>query len=273
MLETITVGAVAYDPKVVGIWEGMRTYFRDEARVPVEVVLYLSYEAQVAALLAGRIDIAWNTNLAYLQCEHLSQGRCKPLAMRDTDLEWWTEIVVPKGSRTRQLSDLRRRRLALGSRDSGHAAILPVHFLAEAGLVEGRDYQSLRFNTDLGKHGDTGTSEVDVLKAVLNGEVDAGAVGSPFWAGVLSGQLVPAGALESIWSSPHYHHCMFTARVGLPPEDATRFTEALFRMNGEPRLRPILDAEGLKEWVSPRTEGYASLREAARRQGFFARSS
>jgi len=273
MLETITVGALAYDPKVVGIWEGMRTYFRDEARVPVEVVLYLSYEAQVAALLAGRIDIAWNTNLAYLQCEHLSQGRCKPLAMRDTDLEWWTEIVVPKGSRTRQLSDLRGRRLALGSRDSGHAAILPVHFLAEAGLVEGRDYQSLRFNTDLGKHGDTGTSEVDVLKAVLNGEVDAGAVGSPFWAGVLSGQLVPAGALESIWSSPHYHHCMFTARVGLPPEDATRFTEALFRMNGEPRLRPILDAEGLKEWVSPRTEGYASLREAARRQGFFARSS
>ena len=39
MLETITVGAVAYDPKVVGIWEGMRTYFRDQARVPVEVVL------------------------------------------------------------------------------------------------------------------------------------------------------------------------------------------------------------------------------------------
>ena len=54
MLETITVGAVAYDPKVVGIWEGMRTYFREEARVPVEVVLYLSYEAQVAALLAGQ---------------------------------------------------------------------------------------------------------------------------------------------------------------------------------------------------------------------------
>jgi ABC-type phosphate/phosphonate transport system substrate-binding protein len=65
---------------------------------------------------------------------------------------------------------------------------------------------------------------------------------------------------------------MFTARVGLPPEDATRFTDALFRMNGEPRLRPILDAEGLKEWVPPHTEGYGSLREAALRQGFLARS-
>ena len=144
-----------------------------------------------------------------------------------------------------------------------------MHFLAQSGLVEGRDYQSLRFDTDLGKHGDTGTSEIDVLRAILNGEADAGAVGSPFWAGVLSGQLVPAGAVESIWSSQHYHHCMFTARVGFPVEDATRFTDALFRMNGEPRLRPILDAEGLKEWVPPRTEGYGSLREAALRTGLF----
>jgi ABC-type phosphate/phosphonate transport system substrate-binding protein len=271
MLETITVGAVAYDPKVVGIWEGMRTYFRTEARVPVEVVLYLSYEAQVAALIAGRIDIGWNTNLAYLQSDHFSQGQCRPLAMRDTDLEWWTELVVCTGGPVRQLSDLRGKRIALGSRDSGHAAILPVHFLDQAGLVEGRDYHSLRFDTDLGKHGDTGTSEVDVLRAVLNGEVDAGAVGSPFWAGVRSGQLVPAGAVESIWSSPHYHHCMFTARVGLPTEDAARFTDALFRMNGQPHLRPILDAEGLKEWVPARTEGYGSLREAALRQGFFER--
>ena len=176
------------------------------------------------------------------------------------------------GGGIRQLSDLRGKRLALGSRDSGHAAILPVHFLAQEGLVEGRDYQSRRFDTDLGKHGDTGRSEVDVLRAVLNGEVDAGAVGSPFWAGVRSGHLVPAGAVESIWSSPHYHHCMFTARVGLAPEDAARFTDALFRMNGLPHLKPILDAEGLKEWVPPHSEGYGSLREAALRQGLLARS-
>ena len=53
MLETITVGAVADASQGRRDWEGMRTYFREEARFPVEVVLYLSYEAQVAALLAG----------------------------------------------------------------------------------------------------------------------------------------------------------------------------------------------------------------------------
>ena len=48
----IWVGAVAYDPKVVTIWEGMRRYFVEEAKLAVEIVLFQSYEAQVAALLA-----------------------------------------------------------------------------------------------------------------------------------------------------------------------------------------------------------------------------
>ena len=92
MSQTIWVGAVAYDSKVVGIWEGMRRYFHEEARLPVEVVLFQSYEAQVAALLAlpgeplPRIDIGWNTNLAYVQADAWSDHRCRPIAMRDTDV-------------------------------------------------------------------------------------------------------------------------------------------------------------------------------------------
>ena len=49
----IWVGAVAYDPKVVTIWEGMRRYFHEEARLAVEVVLFQSYEAQVSACWLG----------------------------------------------------------------------------------------------------------------------------------------------------------------------------------------------------------------------------
>jgi phosphonate transport system substrate-binding protein len=52
MSKTIWLGAVGYTPKVVTIWEGMRSYFHEEAHLPVEIVLFQSYEAQVAALLA-----------------------------------------------------------------------------------------------------------------------------------------------------------------------------------------------------------------------------
>ena len=56
MSRTIWVGAVAYDSKVVTIWEGMRRYFREETDLPVEVVLFQSYEAQVSALLGPVIN-------------------------------------------------------------------------------------------------------------------------------------------------------------------------------------------------------------------------
>jgi len=276
MSEAIWLGAVAYHPKVVTIWEGMRRYFHQEAHLPVEVVLFQSYEAQVTALLAQpgdsipRIDIAWNTNLAYLQADEWSGSACRAVAMRDTDLGWMTKIVAATGGPVSTLSDLKNRTLALGSRDSGHAAILPVHFLEQQGMLEGPHYRTLRFDNDVGKHGDTGTSEVEVMRAVLDGRADAGAIGSPFWTSVHSERLVPEGALREIWSSPAYNHCMFTARPGLDLKRERQFTEALSAMNYEnPAHRPILDAEGLQRWLPPHVDGYAALRQAAAQQGFF----
>jgi len=276
MSKTIWVGAVAYTPKVVTIWEGMRRYFHEEAHLPVEIVLFQSYEAQVSALLAQagetgpRIDIAWNTNLAYLQSDEWSAHACRAIAMRDADLGWITKIVAATGGPISSLSDLKNRTLALGSHDSGHAAILPVHFLEQQGMREGTDYRTLRFDSDVGKHGDTGASEVEVVRAVLDGRADAGAIGSPFWNTVRSERLVPEGGLREIWSSPAYNHCMFTARPGFDLEQQRRFVEALSAMNYDnPAHREILDAEGLKRWLTPHLDGYADLRQAAAQQGFF----
>ncbi len=278
MSRIIWVGAVAYDPKVVTIWEGLRRYFHDEARLLVEIVLFQSYEMQVGALLAApgdptpHIDIAWNTNLAYLQADAWSEHRCRPIAMRDTDIGWTTKIVAPSGGPIATLLDLKDRTLALGSRDSGHAAILPVHFLGREGLLEGEHYRTLRFNSDVGKHGDTGRSETEVVRAVLDGRADAGAIGSPFWKTLCGERLVPEGALTEIWTSPPYNHCMFTARPDLDPSLEQQFAKALSGMSYDnPSHRAVLDAEGLRRWESPHLDGYDSLRQASAQQGFFDR--
>lgn len=268
----ILLGAVAYHKDVVDIWEGMRRYFRDEVGLDVEVTLFLNYEPQANALVDGRIDIAWNTNLAYLQAERWSDEGISCLGMRDTDRGWTTHLIAPKGGDVQHVENLRGRTLALGSRDSGHAAILPAFFLEQKGLVEGKDYTALRFDLDVGKHGDTGTSEKDVYQAVLDGRADAGAVGSPFWAGMLKEGLVPGDAVHAIWTSPPYHHCMFNGRPGLPTSVAKAFTDALFAMDfDDPKHRPILEAEGLRRWLPPDTTGYDSLREAAAIKGFLER--
>ena len=55
--KSILLGAVAYDPKVVTIWEGIREHFQSEG-VPMDFALFSNYERQVEELLKGHIDVA-----------------------------------------------------------------------------------------------------------------------------------------------------------------------------------------------------------------------
>jgi ABC-type phosphate/phosphonate transport system substrate-binding protein len=75
------------------------------------------------------------------------------------------------------------------SADSAHAAILPLYYLRRARIDEAH-LQITRFDTDIGKHGDTGRSELDAVEAVLAGEADVAAIGSSTWAAMGAEELV-----------------------------------------------------------------------------------
>jgi ABC-type phosphate/phosphonate transport system substrate-binding protein len=257
----IAVGAVAYHPRIVTIWERFRGYFAD-AGVPTDYVLYSNYERLVDALLAGEVDVAWNTNTAYVAAEERIGGDAQVLGMRDVDAEFRTVVAVRRGESFADLAELDGRRLALGSRDSGHAAILPLHWVRAAGA----EPELVRFDTDLGKHGDTGDSELRVVEAVARGDADAGALGDATWV-ALRGEGHPAVAeLELAWRSPTYYHCNFTA---LPGFDGAAWSEALLAMRyDDPTLRPAMDLEGVKRWLPADKSGYATLAEAMRAQGY-----
>src|SRR5436309_982270 len=97
MEQPILLGAVAYDPKVVTIWEGIRDYFQDEG-VPLDFALFSNYERQVEELLAGHIDIAWNTPLAHVRVRQRTGGQSLSLGMRDSDRDFHAKIVVRRAS-------------------------------------------------------------------------------------------------------------------------------------------------------------------------------
>jgi phosphonate transport system substrate-binding protein len=262
----VKVGAVAYDPKVVTIWEGMRDYFR-EAGVPTDYVLFSNYEAQVDALFAGSIDIAWNTNVAYVRCELRAGGRCQVLAMRNSDLDFTTRLIARSDRAINGLEDLRGRRLALGSADSAQAAILPLYYLREAGIDPERELDLLRFDIDVGKHGDTGTSELEVLRALEDGRADAGMIGHPVWLQQIEQGGVNTALLRSIWTSPGYCHCNFTALPDFDTELGQRWSAALLRMDyNHPRWRRVMDLEGLTSWLPGQKLGYEVLAEALGRR-------
>ena len=270
MDDPIIIGAVAYDPRVVPIWEGMRDYFR-EAGPPIDYILFSNYDRQVQALLARQIDVAWNTNLAWVKVHRRTGGKCRALAMRDVDARFTTLIVARADRQVESLADLRGKRLALGSADSAQAAILPVHYLQEAGVEPGRDCELLRFDLDVGKHGDTGTSELEVLRALRDGQADAGALGDATWRAQVAEGRVDPRQVRPVWASPSYCHCNFTVLGDFPEDLGRRWTDSLLAMRYEdPCWRGLMDLEGLKRWVraDPATmEGYGVLFDAVERQG------
>jgi phosphonate transport system substrate-binding protein len=267
--DIIKVGVVAYDPKVVTIWEGIKDYFAAH-RIGMDFVLFSNYDAQVEALLDRWIDIAWNTNLAYVKVHRRTAGQCGVLAMRDVDVGFTSKIVAGTKTGIQDIRDLKGKRLALGSRDSGQAAILPMYFLKQSGLDPSKDVHTMRFDLDIGKHGDTGTSEVAVLNAVASGEADAGAVGDQYWVRALNESLIDNAKVRAIWTSPEYCHCNFTVRSKDGEQRFADWTNALLAMDyNKPEERKILDMEGLKRWVRPQLDGYRHLFEAVNELRFF----
>src|ERR1700737_2455736 len=92
----LLMGAVAYDPKVVTIWDGFRRWF-DAQGLPFDYLLYSNYERQVEDLLAGRIDAAWNSPLAWVRARRLADSRGTTVtaaAMRDSDCDLTSVVVV-----------------------------------------------------------------------------------------------------------------------------------------------------------------------------------
>ena len=255
---TILLGAVAYDPKVVTIWEGIREYFNEQG-VPMDFALFSNYERQVESLLAGHIDIAWDTPLAHVRVKRRTRGRSLSLGMRDSDCGFQSKIVVRRDAGISTLHDLEGKALAVGSRDSTQARILPLYFLEQEGVELAR-VKILAFDTDLGKHGDTGASEIDVLAALHDGRAQAGTVGDLVWVTEQAAGRIDSAKIEVLWTTPGFDHCMFDALPTLAPEKVEGFTRALFAMRWDnPKHRRLMELEGLKQWMPPREEGYQSL--------------
>ena len=126
---------------MVTIWDGFRAWLRGPGGVDFDYVLYSNYERQVLDLVDGRVDVAWNSPLAWVRARRLAAARgatLTPVTMRDTDCDLRSVIVVRADSPVTSLGDLAGRIVATGAVDSPQATLLPLSLLRSAGLDAGR---------------------------------------------------------------------------------------------------------------------------------------
>lgn len=271
---TLVMGAVAYDPKVVPIWEGFKSYFARHG-LSFDYVLYSNYERQVEAHLAGHTDVAWNSPLAWIRTERLAQARnqkVEAIAMRDTDQDLTSVIVVRADSPVEAISDLKGKTIAVGAVDSPQATLIPLSYLRAKGLTPGVDFEVTYHDLLGGKHGDHIGGEREAARALIGGRADAACMIDGNHLLFLSEGTFPATATRILAQTDTYDHCNFTVGPQAPRELVEQFRNLLLDMSyADADVRPLMDLEGLKAWRAGRTEGYRALDRAVDEEGFYDR--
>ena len=271
-MSELLLGAVAYDPKVVTIWDGFRVWLREQG-LAFDYVLYSNYERQVEQLVAGAIQLAWNSPLAWVRASRLARVAgvtLRPVTMRDTDCGLTSLVVVRGDSPAQTVEDLRDRVIATGAIDSPQATLLPLSLLRSAGLRPGSDLQVRRFDIGVGLHGDHIGGERDAARALAAGEVDAACMIDANLLLFAREGVLPAGTTRVIAQTPPYDHCTMTAGPTADAALVDKFRGLLLGMSyADPRLRLLLDLEGLKEWRPARLAGYQQLERAVEECGFY----
>ncbi|HET9010621.1 MAG TPA: PhnD/SsuA/transferrin family substrate-binding protein [Gemmatimonadaceae bacterium] len=263
------VGAVMYDPKVSVIWEIIRNFFEDQG-VPIHVSFYSTYELQNDALMAGAIDIAWNSPLAWLDVQRRSGGTCRAIAMRDTDRDRCSHIVARRGGPIRTVDNLRGHTLAVGAVDSPQATLIPLGRLRQAGLEPRRDLTIARHDVLVGKHGDHVGGELDAFGCLARGNAQACTMLDLNWTAWTNDGTVDPFAFHVVASTDRFDHCVFTARQSFDAGAERAWLDALFAMRyDDPSHREMMDLEGLQAWLPGRTSGFGALAAAVAAERFF----
>lgn len=270
--ETLLLGAVAYAPRVVTIWEGFKQHFIRHG-LPFDYILYSNYETQVEALMAGQCDIAWNSPLAWVRAERLARAQgtqVRVIAMRDTDCDLTSVIIVRADSPITTLAELKGKVIAVGAIDSPQATLIPFHYLRTEGLTPSIDFEVQRHDLLGGKHGDHIGGERAGAQSLLAGTADAACMIKGNYAAWVADGTLPAGATRVLAETPAYDHCNFTVGPGAPPPLVDHFHTLLMAMSyDDPEVRPLMELEGLKAWRDGRVEGYQPLEAAVDAAHFY----
>ena len=276
----VLLGAVAYDPKVVTIWDGFRGWLRAQG-LEFDYVLYSNYERQVEDLVAGHIDLAWNSPLAWVRARRLAAAHgaaLTPVTMRDTDCDLRSVVVVRADSPLRSLADLRGRVIATGAVDSPQATLLPLSLLRAAGLRPGEpDVGPLvrRFDIGVGLHGDHIGGEREAARALFAASpadrVDAACVIDSNLLLFAREGVLPSGSVRVLAQTPPYDHCTMTAGPAARQGRCRPVRRAAAR-HGLRRPRPPPAAgPGGPQGVAAAATGRLRAARARRRRGWLLR--
>jgi len=212
-----------------------------------------SYAAVVEAMCADRVDIGWVSPLAYILARQKCGADMTLVSVTRQGTSYQGVVVTRADSPIKTIEDLRGKRFAWVDPGSTSGYLFPRAILQEHGLTP----------DNLGQQVFAGGHDKAAL-AVLQGQVDAGAIGKDVIPRLSSTYPNAEQELRIIEESADIPNDGVAFRKGLSPEIIEKTRQALLRITARPDGPKIFEDAIGTQGVAPTTDAaYEPVRRAA----------
>lgn len=245
------------EAKLQAMFTPLAEYLSREVGEKVTLVVPKTFKGVQETVEAGKAEIGFVNPLIYVQIKN--DVNIEPLVL-SSEVKSGTRIrgiiVVRKDSGIAKLRDLRGKKFMFVNQDSPAGHIFQKLLLSRAGFDINKDILMLPF----------ANSHEGVIKAVLNGTVDAG--------GVREEQLdkmkgkIDTGKLKIVGYTDYFPNWPFFAAPTLNKATADRVRAALLKLRpNDPKNAKILSLARLTGFIAVTDREYEDMRAAAKLVG------
>lgn len=237
-------------------FQPLGSYLEAQLGRPVEFVPVSDYAAVVAALAAGRVDLAWLGGFTFVQAR-LQTGDAEPLVQREQDQHFTSKLITADPT-VATLADLEGKTFAFGSVSSTSGHLMPRYFMIKAGIDPERHFSRIAFS---GAHDATAAW-------VQAGQVAGGVLNASVWDKLVAAGKIDTDKVKVFATTPPYYDYNWTVRGSLDPLLKQKIKAAFLALDpADPAQRAILDLQAASRYVETVPANYESIEAAARAAG------
>lgn len=232
-------------------YEKLSSYLADVLDRPVELATMSTYEGVLADFAEKHVDGAFLGSLVtVLAVDRLGARVLVKPEFADGTTGYTGVLIVRDDSPARGLADLGGKQIAMVKTTmAGH--LFPYHLLATMGLLDCPAAPSPLW---------AGTHD-DVLRAVVDGTADAGAIKNLR----LDEQLArhPEWKIRRLGASSSVPTNALVVRGDMAPEISAKLADAMTGMDKTPRGREVLKILGMRRFLPCQIEEYGTIYDMA----------
>lgn len=241
---------------VAAAFEPVADYVGEQLGVSAELYTATDYSGIIEAMGSGEAEVAWLGPLSYVLASQRAEAEAIAVQIEEEGSQtptYQSFIITKADSNVRDVKDLEGKTFAFVDPASTSGNLFPRKAFADAGMNPDEDLAEANF---------AGGHDASAL-AVSNGDVDAGAVASTVFDGMIEEGVIKEDQVRKIWESDPIPQSPIAVRGNIPAGAKDRIQQTFVNLTADKVGADQVSPEGAIGYVKAKDSDYDVIRELA----------